>query len=162
MLKKKILSVIVENHPGVLARIAGLFSGRGFNIDSLAVGETEDPTTSRMTIVAQGDDQILEQIMKQLNKLIDVIKVTDMSEENHVEVDLALIKVGFKSLEEKNDLVNTAAIFRTKILDVTHDTFMIEVTGNEDKVTAFIDLLKKFGIKEMVRTGTIALTRTKI
>lgn len=162
MLKKKILSVIVENHPGVLARIAGLFSGRGFNIDSLAVGETEDPTTSRMTIVAQGDDQILEQIMKQLNKLIDVIKVTDMSEENHVEVDLALVKVGFKNLEEKNDLVNTANIFRAKILDVTHDTFMIEVTGNEDKVTALLELVKKYGIKEMVRTGTIAMTRTKI
>ena len=162
MTKRKVISVIVENQPGVLARVSGLFSGRGFNIESLAVGETEDVTTSRMTIVANGDDLVLEQILKQLNKLIDVIKVTDMSEESHVEVDLALIKVEIKDPAHKSDIMTTVGIFRARILDVTSDVFLIEVTGSEDKVNAFIELMKQHGIREMVRTGTIAMTRTKI
>jgi acetolactate synthase-1/3 small subunit len=158
--KRKTIGVIVENQPGVLARVSGLFSGRGFNIESLAVGETEDVSTSRMTIVASGDMLVLDQIIKQLNKLIDVIKVIDMSEESFVERELALIKVNVEG-KDKNELMNIVGIFRAKVLDATNEAFMIEATGTDEKIGAFVNLLKGYGIKEMVRTGTIAMSRSK-
>ena len=152
------ISVLVENKPGVLARIAGLFSGRGFNIDSLSVGETQDPTVSRMTIVAHGDDAVLEQITKQLNKLIDVIKVQDFAKKDFVDRELVLVKVSYSS-QTRSEIMQTVDIFRTKIVDVSPSTLTIEITGAEKKVEAFIDLMKPFGIKELVRTGKVAIAR---
>jgi len=152
------ISVLVENKFGVLARVSGLFSGRGFNIDSLCVAETDDPTTSMMTIVTHGDDKIIEQIEKQLNKLIDVIKVNDLTKEDHVERELVLIKVGTEK-GKRSEIMEIADIFRAKIIDVGHKTIIVETTGDEDKLTALINLLKPFGIKEIVRTGKIALAR---
>ncbi|NTV51660.1 MAG: acetolactate synthase small subunit [Candidatus Firestonebacteria bacterium] len=152
------LSVLVENKPGVLARVAGLFSGRGFNITSLTVGETEDPTVSRMTIVVTGDDSILEQVSKQLNKLIDTIKVFDITAEAHVEHELVLIKVQAEA-GARAEITQLAEIFRAKIVDVSEKAFILEITGSADKVSAFIDLMRTFGIKELVRTGPVALTR---
>jgi len=160
MTKTKTISVIVENQPGVLARIAGLFSGRAYNIDSLAVGETEDKSTSRMTIMATGDELVLDQIVKQLNKLIDVIKVVDMSQESYVERELALIKVNVAG-KDKAELMNVVNVFRARIVDATNETYMIEVTGTDEKITALTDLVKPFGIQEMSRTGAVALTRGK-
>lgn len=152
------ISVLVENKFGVLARVAGLFSGRGFNIDSLCVAETEDHTMSIMTIVTHGDDKIIEQIEKQLNKLIDVIKVIDLTKEDHVERELVLIKVGTEN-GKRAEIMEIVDIFRAKIIDVGHKTITIETTGDEDKLKALINLLKPFGIKEIARTGKIALSR---
>ena len=137
-----------------------MFSGRAFNIISLAVGETEDETMSRMTIVARGDEGVLEQILKQLNKLIDVIKVVDMSTEKCIERELALIKVSVDG-KSKQELMTIVDLFRAKVLDVSNESFTIEVTGTDEKINGFIDMAEGFGIKEMVRTGTIALTRAK-
>ncbi|MBW6470312.1 MAG: acetolactate synthase small subunit [Methanosarcinaceae archaeon] len=155
---KHTLAVLVENKSGVLARVAGLFSRRGYNIDSLAVGVTEDPTISRMTIVVRGDDHVLEQVTKQLNKLIDVIRVTDLSAEESVERELALIKVTVDA-NNRSEIIQIADIFRARIIDVAAKSITIEVTGNEDKILGIEQLLRPFGIKEMVRTGKIALTR---
>lgn len=155
---KHTISVLVENKPGVLARIAGLFSGRGFNIDSLSVGETQDSTVSRMTIISHGDDAVLEQITKQLNKLVDVIKVQDFSGKEFVERELVLIKVS-SSRENKPEIIEIVGIFRAKIVDVSHNTITVEITGAEKKVEAFIELMKPFGIKELVRTGEVAIAR---
>lgn len=152
------ISVLVENHPGVLARIAGLFSGRGFNIDSLSVGETEDPRVSRMTVVATGDDETIEQISKQLNRLIDTIKVTDLTEEEHVERELVLLKVAADS-SARSEIMQIADIFRANIVDVGQKSVVVEATGAVDKVEALIDLLRKFGIKEIARTGHVAISR---
>ncbi len=152
------LSVLVENKPGVLARIAGLFSGRGFNINSLTVGETEDPAVSRMTIVSTGDDAILEQISKQLNKLVDVIGVTDLTAESHLERELLLVKVAAEA-GRRSELIQMAEIFRAKIVDVSERTLTFEITGDSSKVGAFFDLVRSFGIKEVVRTGTVAVAR---
>jgi acetolactate synthase-1/3 small subunit len=152
------LSVLVENKPGVLARAAGLFSGRGFNITSLTVGETEDVTTSRMTIVVTGDDAILEQVTKQLNKLVDVIKVYDYMGEVHLERELALVKVQ-ADVQQRSEIIQLAEIFRAKIVDVSDRTYVLEITGTADKVNAFIDLLRPFGIRELIRTGTVATAR---
>lgn len=154
------ISVLVDNKPGVLARVAGLFSGRGFNIESLSVNETLDPTMSQMTIVTRGDDRILEQINKQLNKLIDVIKVTDFESGNydHIDRELALIKV---RVNEKNraEVLSIVDIFRGKVVDVGRNHYTVEVTGDEDKINAIIDLLRPIGIKEMASTGKAALPR---
>lgn len=155
---KHTISVLVENRPGVLARIAGLFSGRGFNIDSLSVGETHDPTVSRMTIVVKGDDTILEQVNKQLNKLIDVIKVQDFADKEFVDRELVLVKVK-ASGHTRTEIMQIVDIFRAKIVDVGHNTMTIELTGSDNKVDAFIDLIKLYGIKEMARTGKVALSR---
>ena len=152
------ISALVENKPGVLSRIATLFAARGFNIDSLAVGETEDPTVSRMTIVVRGDDRILEQIEKQLNKLIDVIKVIEFSQIDHIERDLALIKVNVEK-STRSEIMQIVDIFRAKIVDVSAESIIIEITGDEEKITALLNLLKPFGIKEMSRTGIIAMAR---
>lgn len=154
------ISVLVENKPGVLARISGLFSGRGFNIDSLAVGETENPSTSRMTIVVRGDERILEQVTKQLNKLIDVIKVTDLTGTNPIERELFLIKVG-ATKTTKPQIVEIVNNFQAKVVDVDPKSLTIEMTGDEKQNKALIELLRPFGIKELARTGRIALARSK-
>ncbi len=152
------ISLLVENKFGVLSRIAGLFSGRGYNIESLSVGETIDPRISTMTIVTSGDDQIIEQITKQLNKLIDVIKVVDMTELDHVEREMVLIKIAPKP-EHKAEVLRLAEIFRGRIVDSGLKTYTIEVTGDEKKIEAIVELLKQMGIKEFVRTGKIAIAR---
>ena len=151
-------AVLVENQFGVLGRITGLFSARGFNIESLSVAETDDPSVSRITLVTAGDDMILEQVNKQLNRLIDVIKVTDLSEESHVDREMVLIKVNTEDFR-RPEVFRIAEIFRAKIVDVTAKTYVLEVTGDEGKIRAVIDLLKPLGIKEMVRTGKIAIGR---
>ncbi len=155
------ISVLVENKFGVLSRVSGLFSGRGFNIESLSVGETIDPAISLMTVVTIGDDQIVEQITKQLNKLIDVIKVVDFVEFEHVEREMILVKVSPKK-NDKAEFLRLAEIFRGRIVDSGPTTFTVETTGDEKKIAAFIELIKPFGIKEFVRTGTIAIAREGI
>jgi acetolactate synthase-1/3 small subunit len=155
---KRTLAVLVENKPGVLTRVAGLFSRRGFNIESLAVGVTENPDTSRMTIVVSGDDHVLEQVMKQLNKLIDVIRVSDLPAEESVNRELALIKVGVDS-STRAEVMQIVDVFRAKIVDVGIKSVVVEVTGDESKINAMEQLLRQFGIKEMVRTGKIAMNR---
>ncbi|HID07782.1 MAG TPA: acetolactate synthase small subunit [Armatimonadetes bacterium] len=152
------LSVLVENRPGVLARVAGMFSRRGFNIESLSVSTTDDPTTSRMTIVVGGDDATIEQITKQLNKLIDVIKVQDHTGEDVVERELALIKVRCDS-DQRNDVLNLVTIFRASIVDVAADAMTIEITGTKDKIEALLELLRPYGIVEIARTGKVILAR---
>jgi len=152
------ISVLVENKPGVLSRISSLFSARGFNIDSLAVGETEQHDISRMTIVVKGDERILEQVMKQLNKLIDVIKVTDFVEQPHLERDLVLIKVNVGK-GKRSEVLEIVDIFRAKIVDVASNSVIVEMTGDEEKILALVSMLKPFGIKEMVRTGIVAMGR---
>jgi len=153
-----IISALVENHFGVLSRISSLFSARGFNIDSLVVGETHDPSISRMTIVVSGDDRIMQQVYKQLNKLIDVIKVIDITQEEHVERELLLIKVGHNS-KTRPEIIQVVEIFKGKIVDYNSKTLTIEAVGTADKIIAFIDIMRPFGIKEVARTGRIALTR---
>ncbi len=155
---RHVISVLVENKFGVLAKIAGLFSGRGFNIDSLSVGETMDPSISRMTIVTRGDDKILEQITKQLNRLIDVIKVQDFTDQAYVDRELVMIKVGASS-NNRAQVMEVADIFRAKIIDVSPETLTLEVTGGQGKIGAIIDLLKPYDIKELVRTGRVAISR---
>jgi acetolactate synthase-1/3 small subunit len=153
-----VISVLVENRVGVLARVSGLFTGRGFNIESLAVAETEEPTLSRMTIVTRGDARIIEQVTKQLNKLIDVIKVVDLSRETFVDRELVLVKVRAEP-EQRADILRITDIFRGNIIDVSQKSYIIEVTGDGDKIRAFIDLIKPIGILESVRTGPVALSR---
>ncbi len=155
---KHTISVLVENRAGVLARISGLFSARGYNIDSLAVGETQDPSVSRMTIVVKGDEGILDQVEKQLNKLIDVIKLSDYIETSHLERDLALIKVKADK-NNRSELLQVVDIFRAKIVDVAPGSLIVEATGDEDKILALLDMLKPFGIIEMCRTGIVAMAR---
>lgn len=155
---KHTLSVLVENHPGVLSRVAGLFSRRGFNIDSLAVGITENPEVSRITIVVDGDEYTVEQVSKQLNKLIDVIKIKQLEKADSVSRELALIKVAANATT-RSEIVQIVEIFRAKIVDVSKSTLTIEISGGTDKVAALEDMLKQFGIKEIVRTGTIAIER---
>ncbi len=152
------ITALVENTPGVLARVAGLFSRRGFNIESLAVSITEDVTVSRMTIVVGGDERALEQIEKQLNKLVEVIKVYDYRDTPAVERELALVKVT-ATPEKRAEIMQISDIFRGKIIDVSERTLTIEVTGQVEKVDAFQSLLAPYGIKELVRTGKIALAR---
>lgn len=152
------ISVLVENKFGVLARVSTLFSARGFNIDSLAVGETEDQDISRITLVVKGDDRILEQVEKQLNKLVDVIKVTDYKSVPHIERDLALIKVK-SDKSNRPEIMQIANVFRAKIVDVVSDSVVIEITGSEDKIEALIGMLRPHGIKEICRTGIIAMSR---
>lgn len=152
------ISILVENKFGVLSRVSGLFSGRGYNIESLSVGETIDPQISIMTIVTTGDDQIIEQITKQLNKLIDVIKVTDMKELEHVEREMVLVKVAPRP-QDKSEVLSLAEIFRGRIVDSSQKTYTIEITGDEKKIEAFIELMKPMGIKEFVRTGKVAIAR---
>jgi acetolactate synthase-1/3 small subunit len=160
MQKKNTHSLQVGNEPGVLARIAGLFSGRGFNIESLCVAETNEPDISRVTLVTKGDRNIIEQIKKQLNKLIDVIKVLDFTGTPFVQRELALIKVRARP-EYRAEILRMADIFRSRIIDVSSEHYTVEVTGDEAKIAAFLELLRPFGIKEIARTGAIALGREK-
>jgi acetolactate synthase I/III small subunit len=152
------LSVLVENKFGVLTRIAGMFSGRGFNIDTLNVGPTLDPATSRMTIVVRGDDAVLEQVTKQLRKLVDVIELQDFSEDESVDRELVLMRVNV-SPETRGEVMQMCDIFRAKIIDVQRTNLSIEVTGDDSKISKFIFLMEPFGISDLTRTGKIALAR---
>jgi acetolactate synthase-1/3 small subunit len=153
-----VLTALVENHPGVLARMAGLFARRGYNIESLTVSVTENPAVSRMTIVVCGDAMVLEQITKQLNKLIEVIRVVDYSEIPSVQRELALIKVNAEA-KDRTEIMQIVEIFRGRIIDMSEKTFIIEVTGGAEKLDKIRELLGSYGIKEMVRTGVIAMAR---
>jgi len=152
------ISIFVDNESGVLSRIAGLFSARGFNIESLNVAPTEDPETSRITLVTSGDDFIIRQIIKRFNNMVNVIRVTDLSDSNRVEREMALIKI---KTTEKNraEILRIVDIFRAKVVDTSLKSYTIEITGDIEKVGGFIELLKPFGIKEIARTGTVAMTR---
>ena len=152
------ISVIVENKFGVLARVSGLFSSRGYNIDSLTVGETNNPDVSRMTIVVKGDDRILEQVSKQLDKLIDVIEVKDLPEGGYVGREIALIKVNCENAT-RTEILEIANIFRAKAVDIGHRSMILQITGSEDKINAFINLMETFGILELARTGKVAMVR---
>ncbi len=152
------ISVLVENKFGVLTRIAGMFSGRGFNIDTLNVGPTLDPTTSRMTITVRGDDTVLEQVTKQLRKLVDVIEVQDFMEGESVDRELVLMRVGVDAAT-RSEVMQICDIFRAKIIDVQRKNLSIEITGNESKISKFIALMSQFGITDLTRTGRIALAR---
>ena len=152
------ISVTVENRSGVLSRVVGLFSGRGFNIDSLSVGETIDPEISRITIVTTGDDRIIEQVAKQLNKLIDVIKVTDLTDLNFVDREMILIKISATD-KTKAEILRINDIFRGKIVDVSQASYTFEITGDDGKIEAFIKMVKPFGVKEIARTGKVAVSR---
>jgi len=153
-----LLSVLVENHAGVLSRVAGLFSRRGFNIESLAVGTTEDPDISRMTIIVEGDDKTVEQVSKQLNKLIDVIKLRILSKENSISRELSMIKVKTDK-STRSEIIQIVEIFRANIVDVAKNSLTIECSGSSEKINALIDMLKQFGIIEATRTGAIVLER---
>jgi len=155
---KRILAVLVENHPGVLARVAGLIRRRGFNIESLAVGVTENPAISRMTLVVEGDEATLDQVSKQLDKLIEVIQVADLDAEHSVAREMALIKVSVDP-ERRPQVLQLASVFRASVVDVGHEAVILEVTGTHDKVEALISLAQEFGVQEVARTGIIALAR---
>ncbi|HIF03780.1 MAG TPA: acetolactate synthase small subunit [Nitrospinaceae bacterium] len=152
------ISVLVVNQSGVLSRISGLFSGRGFNIESLNVAETNEPGISRMTIITLGDDKKIEQITKQLNKLIDVIKVVDLTEEHFVDRELILVKMNAEP-RVREEILRIVDIFRAKVIDVSPDNYTVEITGDEGKVKGFLELLKPLGIQEIVRSGRIAISR---
>lgn len=155
---RHVLSALVQNQPGVLAHISGMLASRGFNIDSLAVGETEHNDLSRMTFVVHGDDNVLDQVRKQLDKIVSVVRVDDISSENFVERDLMLIKVNCPS-DRRAEVLLLSETFRGRIVDIQHDNVMIEISGVEGKIEAFIDLMRPFGILELARTGRIALVR---
>jgi len=156
---KHTISVLVENHFGVLARVSGMFSASGYNIDSLCVGETENPAISRMTVVVRGDENVLSQIIKQLNKLVDVIEVKDLTTEYFVQRELVMIKVAATG-KKRSEVVEIASIFRARVVDVGAKSMVVMVTGTEGKVNAFIDMMRPFIIEELVRTGTIAMGRS--
>ena len=157
--RKHTISVLVENHFGVLARVSGMFSSRGFNIVSLCVGETENPAISRMTVVVHGDEKALGQIIQQLNKLVEIINVIDLTQETFVERELVMVKVAADS-KRRGEVVEIASIFRAKVVDVGAKSMIVECTGAEGKVTAFIDMMRTFGIEELVRSGEIAIARS--
>ena len=156
--EKHILSVLVENQPGVLSRVAGLFSGRGFNIESLCVAETLDASVSRITLVTRGDDAVAEQIKKQLNKLINVIKVHEMNGGNFIQRELALIKVKAKA-DQRDEIHRIVDVFKGRVVDMGREHYVLEITGDEGKLAAILDLLKPIGIKEIARTGPAAMFR---
>jgi len=155
---RHIISVLVENEFGVLARVAGLFSGRGFNIESLCVAETLDLDISAMTIVTTGSDAILEQILKQLNKLVNVIKVTDFQDDDYVSREMVLVKVNADE-KAREEILRMVEIFRGRIVDVSPKSYIVEITGNDEKIRAFLTLVRPLGIKELVRTGSVAMIR---
>lgn len=155
---KHTLAALVENTPGTLMRVAGLFARRGFNIESLSVGATHDPTKSRMTIVVDGDERTIEQVSKQLNKLINVIKVSDLTFDDHVAREIALVKIHAPAAR-RYALMQIVEVFRGKVIDIARESLTVEMTGDEKKVQAFLELAKEFGIKEVVRTGKIAMAR---
>jgi acetolactate synthase I/III small subunit len=158
---RHVLSALVQNQPGVLAHISGMMASRGFNIDSLAVGETEDANLSRMTFVVKGDDGVLDQVRKQLDKVVTVVKVHDISSEDYVERDLMLIKVKAPP-SKRMEISLLVEMFRARVVDISADTLIIENSGREDKIEAFIDLMRPYGIIELARTGRIALVRGQV
>jgi acetolactate synthase I/III small subunit len=160
MENRHVISVLVENKPGVLARVSGMFSGRGFNIHSLTVAPSQDPEFSRMTIVSYGKEQIIEQIIKQLRKLINVVKVQDLTLGDYVDRDLILIRVK-ATAAKRAEVLRITDIFRGKVVDVSHDTISLEVSGTQSKIEAILELLAPLGISELIRTGTIAIPRAK-
>ena len=155
---RHVLSALVQNQPGVLAHISGMLASRGFNIDSLAVGETEKPELSRITFVVHGDDAELEQVRKQLDKIVTVVKVLDISTEDYVERDLMLIKVN-SSPQQRTEIVLLVEMFRGRVVDISPSNLMIEISGQERKIEAFIELMRPYGIVELVRTGRVAMVR---
>jgi acetolactate synthase I/III small subunit len=155
---RHVLSALVQNQPGVLAQVSGMLASRGFNIDSLAVGATEDAQLSRMTFVVHGDDNTLDQVRKQLDKIVPVVRVQDISSENYVERDLMLINV-IAPPEKRTEIALLVEMFRGRVVDIGHDNLMIEIAGQEQKIEAFIDLMRPYGIIELARTGRIALVR---
>jgi acetolactate synthase-1/3 small subunit len=157
--RKHTIAVLVENKFGVLSRVAGLFSARGYNIESLSVGETLDGSVSRMTLEVRGDEFVIEQVIKQLYKLVDVIKVTDLTDESRVERELLLIRVNAEP-QHRAEILRTADIFRARVVDVTPLTFTLEATGTAEKLEAFVELLRPMGIQEIVRTGKVAIARS--
>jgi acetolactate synthase-1/3 small subunit len=157
---RHVLSAVVQNVPGVLAHISGMLASRGYNIDSLAVGETEDPHLSRMTFVVVGDDRVLEQIRKQLEKIVTVVKVVDVSSQDYVERDLMLLKIKAPAGGKRSEIRELVEIFRGRIVDVGPDEVTIEISGRENKIEAFIDRMRPYGITELVRTGRIAMVRS--
>jgi acetolactate synthase-1/3 small subunit len=157
---KHVISAIVQNQPGVLAHVSSMFAARGFNIDSLVVGRTEDPGLSRMTIVVVGDDLVLEQVRKQLEKLVTTVRVRDFKDVDYVERDLMLIRVHVTA-ERRPEVVAIVDLFRGRIVDVGKNSAIIEMAGTEDKLEAFVDLIRPYGIRELARTGIIAMQRDK-
>ncbi|MCE5213745.1 MAG: acetolactate synthase small subunit [Methanobacterium sp.] len=160
--RSHVISALVLNKPGVLQRVAGLFTRRGFNIDNITVGTSEQEDMARMTIISRGDEKVLEQILKQLNKLIDVVKVRDLDPEFMVKRELCLIKIHANSERVRSEVIQYANIFRGRIIDVSPETLTVEITGTPDKIEALIDLLRGFGIKTIVRTGVTAISRGMI
>jgi len=158
---RHVLSAVVQNVPGVLAHVSGMLASRGYNIDSLAVGETEDPNLSRMTFVVVGDDRILDQVRKQLEKIVTVVHVDDVSSRDHVERDLMLLKVDAPPGSKRSEIRELVEIFRARIVDVGPTELMIELSGRENKIEAFIQRMRPYGIMELVRTGRIAMVRGK-
>lgn len=156
--RRHILTLLVENQVGVLARIASLIAAKGYNIDSVSVGETMDASVSRVTLVVHGDDWVMEQVLKQLNRLIEVIKVVDLTEEEFIEREMILVRVNADP-PNRAEIFRIADIFRAKVVDLTHRTYTLEATGDEEKIQALLELLRPFGIKELVRTGLIAIGR---
>ena len=155
---RSVISALVQNNPGVLAHVAGMFAARGFNIDSLVVGRTDDPSLSRMTIVVLGDQQVIEQVRKQLGKVIDVVKIRDYSDTTHVERDLLLLKV-YATAEKRPQVVQIVNLFRGRVVDVARTSMMVELSGPEEKLEAFIELIRPYGIQELARTGVISMQR---
>lgn len=156
---RHIILLLMENEAGALSRVAGLFSARGYNIESLTVAPTEDPTLSRMTLVTTGSDEIVEQITKQLNKLIDIVKLADITEGEHIERELMLIKVGANTAEQREEIKRMTDIFRGRVIDVTDSTFTIEITGDGTKLDAFIEAMQQSNIIETVRSGATGISR---
>ena len=160
---RHVIAALVTNEPGVLAQVAGMFAARGFNIDSLVVGRTENPELSRMTIVVTGDSAVLEQVRKQLQKLVPVVKVVDYQDVSYVERDLVLVQVSTKGTggdaDKREEIITLSNLFRAKIVDVAPDQIMIEMAGSEEKLAAFLELLEPYGIIELARTGVIAMRR---
>jgi acetolactate synthase-1/3 small subunit len=156
---RHVLSAVVQNVPGVLAHVSGMLASRGYNIDSLAVGETEDPGLSRMTFVVMGDDNVFEQVRKQLEKIVTIVRVVDVSSQDYVERDLMLIKVKCACGAQRSEIRELADVFRGRIVDVASEDVIVEISGQERKIEAFIDLMRPYGIVELVRTGRIAMVR---
>ncbi len=157
--RKHVISVLVENQPGALARIIELFSSRGYNIESLNVGHTEDPSISRITMVAKGDEHTIEQIVKQLRRIIDVFKVRDLTDKKKLDRELLIVRINVDLNEKKEEAKRLVEIFGAQIVDISHDTYTIELTGDEEQVDAFLELIKPLGIREMARTGRVAMVR---
>lgn len=157
---RHVLSALVQNVPGVLSHVSGMLASRGYNIDSLAVGETENPELSRMTFVVVGDDQVLDQVRKQLEKLVTVVRVEDISSQDFVERDLMLIRIKAAKGAQRSEIRELVLIFRAKIVDVGPDEMMVEISGRESKIEAFIERMRPYGITQLVRTGRIALVRS--